>query len=1052
MLNVKTIVLLFITLGYALYSNGQSSLSAAAFTEKLNKASILFLENKGQLRSQRSEARPDILFSAKGQGCAVFVTATGLSYQFEKTEYPEGYDRANRIEKKRKPGKQIRSSSHRVDMQLLGANPSPAIHREQAADYYENYYNIPEAPEGILGVRSYKKLRFEQVYPGIDWLLYSNGQGLKYDFVVQPGADPALIRMDYSWADELKLNRDGSLSIFTALGVLTEAAPVCFQAGKELPGKFVLEGNVVSIAVENYDRQQPLVIDPCVVWATYYGGDKNDNSSAVATDAAGHVYLGGYSNSVSNIASGGYQDTLGGTFGKWDAFLVQFNTAGVRQWATYYGGEQDDYCSSVSTDLAGHVYLSGSTRSKTGIATIGAHQDTLGGDYDAYLVKFDAQGVRQWGTYFGGAGEDDTYGTSTDSSGNVYLAGDTDSPSGIASVGAHQDTLGGDYDAFLVQFNAAGVRQWSTYYGNFETNYGESVATDAAGHVYLAGSTYAEIGIASGGHQNTFAGKRDAYLVQFNSSGIRQWGTFFGGTEFDNALSVTTDASGDIYLAGNTTSPDGIASMGYQDTLNGGTKPDAFLAKFDAAGVRQWSTYYGGTDSEIGYSVTTDMSGHVYLAGITKSSDGITSGGYQDTLGGLWDAFLVQFNAAGIHQWGTYYGGAGDDYSGSVATDAAGHIYLAGDIEPPTSIFSSGGHQNTYGGGSSDAFLVKFFPDELGLKETIVPITCKGNKDGSILVEALGGPPGAIYNYSWSNGAATAIATNLAEDSYTVTVTYGAACSATQSYAVPGPPGGFSWGSGDQDACYNKDNGKIFFSADGGWGGITYLWSTGDTTGNIENLAPGTYTVTFTDQGGCSRTDNFIIGVDGGEPVSFSTTQQTVNSGEAIEITMDAGMVWVPGFIWSVSQQVYAKAEQPLSGVWNVSDGPYTNILESDNLRHPGQVEFLVAPEYFPGCIGDTVKFVYKVRPSTDGVFIPEIYTPNGDGQTDTWNVELPPDFQNATITVYNRAGAKVYENSASIPWDGRDTPDGTYFYIIQYTRNGQQQALKGAVTILRSN
>ncbi|MCB0534242.1 MAG: hypothetical protein KDD14_18715, partial [Saprospiraceae bacterium] len=248
---------------------------AAALAEKMQAADILFLENKGQIRGPRGEARPDMLFLAKGQGCKVLVTANGLSYQFEKTEYPEGYQPRNRRDidrsKQQELEKQIRRRTHRVDMRLAGANPNPTIHREQAAAYYENYYNIPEAPEGILGVRAYEKLRFEQVYPGIDWLLYSNGQGLKYDFVVQPGADPSLIRMDYSWADALKLNPDGSLSIGTALGELTEAAPVCFQGDQKIPAQFVLDGNTVSIALAAYDRQQPLVIDPCVVWGTYYG-------------------------------------------------------------------------------------------------------------------------------------------------------------------------------------------------------------------------------------------------------------------------------------------------------------------------------------------------------------------------------------------------------------------------------------------------------------------------------------------------------------------------------------------------------------------------------------------------------------------------------------------------------------------------------------------------------------------------------------------------------------------------------------------------------------
>jgi gliding motility-associated-like protein len=339
------------------------------------------------------------------------------------------------------------------------------------------------------------------------------------------------------------------------------------------------------------------------------------------------------------------------------------------------------------------------------------------------------------------------------------------------------------------------------------------------------------------------------------------------------------------------------------------------------------------------------------------------------------------------------------------------------------------------------------------ITETVKNISCSSSSDGSIALDVSGGGPGnPTYTYNWSNGGTTAAISGLAKGSYTVTVSSSAGCSTTQFFTIMGPPNGGSWGWGDYDACYNNDNGKIFFSADGGWGGWTYLWSNGETTGDIENLAPGAYTVTFTDQGGCIRTQDFTIGTSGGEPVSFATTEQRINSGETIEITMDRMASSAYEFIWAVSKEQYAKALPPTSGVWEINDGPLMQTLESANLRYPGQVEILVAPQYFDGCNGDTVRFTYEVLPFESGIFIPEIFTPNGDGQTDLWNIVLPPDFLDVQLTVYNRTGAKVYENDATIPWDGNNVADGTYFYLIQYTQTGFQKVLKGAVTVLRTN
>ena len=468
-------------------------------------------------------------------------------------------------------------------------------------------------------------------------------------------------------------------------------------------------------------------------WATYYGGAKGATSNSVATDASGNVYMAGTTASTDSIAWRGFQDTLG-RFS--DAFLVKFDAGGNRLWATYYGGTlgTSTFGFSVATDASGNVYLAGQTDSSTNLAS-GGFQDSLGGkNGNAFLVKFDSAGNRLWATYYGGALG--TFGSSiaTDAAGNIFLAGGTADSTGIASRG-FQNTYGGGAgfsyyhessvlaggDAFLVKFDAYGNRLWATYYGGAGNESANSVATDASGNVYLAGTTNSYSGIAWAGFQTNFGGTNDAFLVKFDAYGNRLWATYYGGLYNESGYGVATDASGNVYLAGTTASNTNIASGGFQNTYGGGSTlngGDAFLVKFDGGGNRLWATYYGGQYDDFGFSVATDSAGNVWLAGTTNSDNNIASGGFQDSLtygGGQNKPFLVMFAANGNRKCATYYGGTHGLKTGyaGVALDNTGHVYLASYTYDSTGI-ASGGFQNTYDGtgndGAYDAFLVKFCP------------------------------------------------------------------------------------------------------------------------------------------------------------------------------------------------------------------------------------------------------------------------------------------------------------------------------------------------------
>ena len=685
---------------HSLYALHNPSLQQQAL---LDNTCSLFEENKGQVTGTDAS---QVKYVLKEGGFSIFLLNNRIAYQFNRTHYPKGYKHLDKTatpeehQQMDKLQKSIWVETYRMDVCLVGANTNAKISTEDKSNDYVQYYN-----HNALDVHSYSKITYHNVYPNIDWVLYKKGNNVEYDFVVHPGGNPKQIKLDTKWVEKLHLNENGSLTMKNRMGEVSENTPISFQGEKKLNTSFKVEGNIISFDVENYNPNKTLIIDPLVrVWATYYGGSGDDKGMSCAVDGSGNIYVAGWTTSSLAIALGGHQNTFGGS-GTYDAFLAKFNTAGVRQWGTYYGGIFGDYGTSCAVDGSGYVYLAGYTGSTSSIADAG-HQIFYGGGYDAFLVKFNAAGVRQWGTYYGGDNEDKGYSCKIDGLGNVYLTGYTYSIISIAAGGHLNTYSSGSYTAFLVKFNAAGVRQWGTYYGGGNHDCGFSCAMDGAGNVYLAGETQSSSSVASGGHQNKRGGNRDAFLVKFNTAGVRQWGTYYGGSNDDVGSSCAVDGNGNVYLAGTTGSDTSIAFGGYQN-MQGGGGYDAYLVKFNTLGVRQWGTYYGGGNYDVGSSCAVDGTGNIYLAGTTSSDTSIAYGGYQNTKGGANnDAYLVKFNAAGVRQWGTYYGGSNDDLGSSCAVDGTGKVYLLGYTKSLDSI-ASAGHQNTQAG-DYDAFLAKF--------------------------------------------------------------------------------------------------------------------------------------------------------------------------------------------------------------------------------------------------------------------------------------------------------------------------------------------------------
>lgn len=695
---------------------------AAKTQQLLSKSMRGFEENKGQIVDQYHQPNADVHYLFRSPGLNVQLRNNGFSYDSYRDEIQDnGKDESSLSMQRDIPHsnrevsiehKDIKRHIHRVDIELVGANAHPIMTALSALPSMNNYYT---GDKNIENVRSYERVIYTNIYPSIDLEFFISTEGKpEYQFYVRPGGDAKNIRLRYNGALKTYLS-DGKIMMDVAHGSIAEHIPLSYlsQSKEEVTVRYKQIGkNEFGCEAPSYSATETLVIDPMpqLSWGTYYGGLSYDLARSISTDSQNNIYVTGETNSSANIASSGAHQT---TFGSaTDMFVAKFSNNGARLWATYMGGSSADVGTGIITDPFNNVYIVGHSFSSTGIASVGAFQEIKSGGSDAFVVKFNSNGNRIWSTYCGGNDNDFGNAIAFGASGTIYIVGTTLSVNGIATSGSHLPSYSGNLneDAFLVKFNDNGNRVWGTYYGGLGRDYGIGVATDQNENVYIVGQASSGSGIASSGAHKTSPGGADAFLVKFNSSGVRQWGTYYGGTNGDMANGVTTDNAGNIYFVGSTVSASGISTTNAHQVSQGGGTQDGFLAKFNTNGILLWGTYYGGTQSDILQSVTVDVNSNILVCGTTSSQTAISSNDSHQTMygGGTDDAFVASFTSNGARRFGSYYGGALVDQALAITSDNQAHFYLVGSTASTSGFATSGAHQTTYGGGNFDAFIAKF--------------------------------------------------------------------------------------------------------------------------------------------------------------------------------------------------------------------------------------------------------------------------------------------------------------------------------------------------------
>ena len=403
-----------------------------------------------------------------------------------------------------------------------------------------------------------------------------------------------------------------------------------------------------------------------IIWSTYFGGTSGTapmSGHCVATDALNNIFMSGVTMSTTNIATTGtYQVVFGGNS---DAFIEKFDSLGSRIWGTYFGVAGGEVAYGIAIDRSGNLLIGGAATNNIGggstssasIATSGVYQTSYGGGaYDGFLAKFNSSGTALlWATYYGGSGSEQGQGIATDLNGNVYMAGYTNSTSGISSSGSWQSTYGGGaWDAFIVKFDSLGNRLWATYYGQDQYDVAYAIGMDVTGNVVITGLTNSASGFTSSGafHPTYHGGSTnggDAFILKFSPSCTRIWATYFGGSGDDFGRCLAFDYQGNIYLTGETSSTDSISTAGAYQTTYGGGLYDSYIVKFDSIGAQYWATYFGDSLTDIGYSIVVEWNGEILITGYTSSTSRIAaSGGHQTVYGGgAGDAFIASFNTSG---------------------------------------------------------------------------------------------------------------------------------------------------------------------------------------------------------------------------------------------------------------------------------------------------------------------------------------------------------------------------------------------------------------------
>jgi uncharacterized protein (TIGR03437 family) len=682
---------------------------AAPTTTSLTHLPLGFERNEGQFDQH-------IQFICRMPGLGLYLSAEEMVLALEVRERSPGSRPAGRIPadppELATASLRLEGASHRL--QPEGLDPLPGVAN----------YLIGDRSQWHTGVTRYERVRYRDVYPGIDLVYHGGGQGLEYDFALAPGADLRRISWAYHGFDDLRVNEVGDLVLSLAGREIMERRPAAYQMirGKQVSVHIAYQIDRdrmrVTFLAAPYDRKYPLLIDPVLQYGAFFGGSGFDGANSIAVDGAGNAYITGVTTSLDLPRVGtAFQPTYRGAY---DGFVAKLNAAGNGLlYVTYLGSSGNDQGLSVAVDSSGIAYVCGvaggvdfPTKGLLNVDNVPPNK--YSGGMDVFVAALNSAGSDLvFSVLLGGSGDDDPTALVLDSNSNIYVAGYTNSTSftGV-NTGSPQPQNHGGLDAIVFKLSKTGLLAWATYFGGSGDDHANAIAFDPTFGLFIAGdSTSTDLPYT----RHSGSG-RDAYMAWMSTTGSVIMAYDPGGNSDQGALGVAV-SSGTVYLTGFTNSVNYPVTTGAMQNQNRGGY-DAFVTiiAYPFSQV-SYSTFLGGKSIDEGWSIALDASRDIYVAGYTSSSD-FLPGPYAQPISGS-NTFVVELNLSNPNQSGitvstapfaAYLGALDFSNRVSLAVRAGTNdVFLAGfgdaNTFAPTGLGKPG---IAYGGSTSDAFVARF--------------------------------------------------------------------------------------------------------------------------------------------------------------------------------------------------------------------------------------------------------------------------------------------------------------------------------------------------------
>jgi hypothetical protein len=591
-----------------------------------------------------------------------------------------------------------------LHVEFIGANPATAVLPAERRPGVFNRHIGNDPAQWRDNIPSYAALIYQELFPGVD-LRYDGQVGqLKGTYTVAPHASPANIRWSYSGAESVEIEPvSGDIQISLPGGeLLREHAPVAWQdiGGRRVfvPARFALDGAAAYFELGAYDANQPLVIDPTLALGTYLGGGSADYGRGIAVDAQGNIYV------VGDFFSSDFLGDTTTTAGSKDVIVLKLNPTGTEViYGWFMGGTGTDEGLAITVNSAGEAFVLSDPDTDFPVENAPISQPPAVGD--GVLSKFNVAGELVFSTYIGFALSNIFTGNAIaiGPDGAIYITGETY----IAIERLRELAF-----AKLDPATGAVAKLFATS-GTYPGSHGAAIALGADGTIYLTGSTYSSRATdfpTTPDALQPICGRRqalgldrdcdsDAFVLVFEQNFSVRYASYLGGNGTDEGRGIAVDSQGNMIVTGTAFSADFPVKNAIQpscpiDGVTGGCSYDSFVSKFAPGGSLVYSSYLTSTEPEamtFATDVVVDKDGNAYVYGFTNGtalpiknavqperSTGVCLGGFDRF---CFDAFVTELAPDGSLIFGTYLGGALDEYSGSIALDSAGAIYVDGYTE-----------------------------------------------------------------------------------------------------------------------------------------------------------------------------------------------------------------------------------------------------------------------------------------------------------------------------------------------------------------------------------